>query len=61
MRKRMPHLKPCPFCGAVPWMLPDGETSRVRIACTNSKCRVRPQTRGHSNLLVIKAWERRAE
>lgn len=34
------ELKPCPFCGAEPWL----DTFKNKIYCTNQNCLMRPKT-----------------
>ena len=54
-------LKPCPFCGETPALLPVGRYSWA-IECQNPKCSVQPGTHPvDEDLQAVSAWNTRKE
>jgi hypothetical protein len=54
-----PALKPCPFCGAVPW--PRSDDGGTLIYCANiSGCKVATRVHLPDKDEAIAAWNRRA-
>lgn len=62
----MSELKPCPFCGRIPYRMPMTMVTSlpVYIACMNEGCDVKPKTYSvdsSSEDQVWDAWNKRSE
>ncbi len=62
MSARLPAMKPCPFCGALPTMrkIQGGLPSRRLIGCGDFGCFVNPSLTGRTPRLAIERWNTRA-
>ena len=59
----MSELKNCPFCGAVPEIIPwhGGGPRKRRVDCINEDCYVQPCVTGSTPERAIKRWNRRTK
>lgn len=60
MRSAEAEVKPCPFCGQMPRLMPFG-ADRWTVSCEAILCFVQPTTPGEtSEALAVAAWNTRS-
>ena len=63
--KSINELKPCPFCGAIPYVICNKyrhDEFLYSIKCSNNDCSILPMTYEMSDLTdVIREWNRRVD
>lgn len=56
-KKRLPKVKPCPFCGEAPEVLPARAGFSAMVACYNDNCSVQPETYDNADVEeAIRHW-----
>jgi len=57
-----PKLKPCPFCGKLPYLIYDVHNGIFEIGCNNRRCKVIVYTNEiNEKQKAIAAWNKRTE
>lgn len=65
MATELTEVKPCPWCGKQPWLVPFGlmpkETKGWQVGCEYSGCPVNPSADAETAWYATLKWENRKE